>query len=145
MDNRYSAQILSLLRLLEDVVELEWDPRMTVLPLVTWRPRRFNIIADHMANQSMDMEQDIFIRDQYIHRVQNGQLLQFHSDGGCRSDMGKAAAAFTMSIVSVAGKTAQLRLAVAASTYMGPSDSTIDEINALCKAMQYFIEHQSDI
>ena len=52
---------------------------MTILPLVTWRPRRYNIIADFMANQSMDQKSDLSVGSHQAVRIRKGEFLQFHS------------------------------------------------------------------
>ena len=62
--------------LLQQVVCTAWKSRMETLPLVVWRPREYNELADALANTAMDEEKSVIIASDSRHNLQDGVLLQ---------------------------------------------------------------------
>ena len=86
--------------IIDDFMKSGWQPRMHTLPLVTWRRRTWNTLADALANLAMNDSRDVMftVSDVDYLIVANGELLQCHSDGGVRSDT-CAAIGFTVTHV----------------------------------------------
>ena len=115
-----------------------WWPRMYSLPLVSWRNRSWNTLADNLCNLAMNTESDCkfqateFAQWQFV----PGQLIQCHSDGGVRSDS-KAAAACTLMVLCLSNGNLERRLLRAEAVFIKDgSTSDIAERCALTLAMR---------
>ena len=79
-----------------------WWPRQYSCPLVVWRRRSWNKLADKLCNLAIDTQQDhrfeaVGFRTGHL---EQGSLFQCHSDGGVRGP-GNAAAGFTLALLKV--------------------------------------------
>ena len=70
---------------MQTLLELGVSPRVAVLPLVVWRRRKWNILADRAAGEAMKggssfkrMAHDL---DDFFKQVDKNTLLQIHTDG----------------------------------------------------------------
>ena len=61
-----------------------------------WRPREYNALADRVCNRVLDQQRDFVCIDwkQIVDRLNHGDALQIHSDGGYDGTNGAAAAVF---------------------------------------------------
>ena len=74
---------------------------MGVSPLVAWRPRKWNTLADALANLAMDEDRSFrFVSDELMTcmKRRDGFLLQWHVDGGLR-ESGHAARACSLTLL----------------------------------------------
>ena len=116
-------------------------PPMFVLPLVSWRPRAYNTLADKVANLTMDLQKDLKFVSPLLRalRPEKGVLLQWHSDGGAREN-GLSAAACTLTLLRkpVAGDV-QRTLLFSASRFLGTEH--VDASSAERQALQLALLH----
>ena len=77
-----------------------WWPRQYFCPLVVWRRRAWNTLADALCNLSMDFQSDRRFEAEVFPswQLEKGTLIQCHSDGGMRRP-GIAAAACTLTVL----------------------------------------------
>ena len=141
-DTYYSA----LYDMIEEFVEEGWRPRMFSLPLVTWRRRSWNTLADALANLAMDAQTDLeySVRQLDSIVVKSGQLLQCHSDGGMRTNE-IAAAACTITLLvpmSVGGIPERTLLYASAKFINSQVTAAAAEAIALSMAMREVRRHK---
>ena len=127
--------------LLEVVMHDGWTPRMSVLPLVTWRRRSFNTLSDALANLAMDHQRDFYYASPDLDglSVPQSAVLQWHSDGGSRAGQ-HAACVFSVIVLSKLSSGALSRsLLYAQALYLGPGINSMQaEIAALRSALSSF-------
>ena len=133
--------IASIMSGVERLMEAGCLPRMRMLPLVTWRDRSYNTLADRPANQAMDDNTNI--RASFGSRFDPtlGDLIQFHSDGGYRSSTGQASAG--VSITSLRNSESGLvrtLLYCKGVNLVGCPDSFHAEVGARCLAFRIFLQ-----
>ena len=123
---------------LELIMCNSWVPRMSVLPLVTWRKRDFNTLADGLAKLAMDEKCDLQFMPRYLPEliVNKGSVLQWHSDGGARgTDRAAAACTLTLLCKEANGQFSR-RLLYAQALYLGDSTNSMQaETSALRLAL----------
>ena len=120
-------------------------PPMFVLPLVSWRPRAFNTLADKVANLTMDLQRDLKYFSPMFHslRPDKGMLLQWHSDGGAREN-GLSAAACTLTLLVKPGDgDVQRTLLFAASKFLGTEH--VDAPSAERQTLQLALLHMCEV
>jgi hypothetical protein len=115
-------------------------PRFGTFPHVRWRPRKWNQVADALANFALDFH-DIEWSIDYplVDGIQSGAILaiQCHSDGAFRN-RSDAAIAFAVSIIRTNNKGVIQRVLIAACAKRAEArDSYIAEVLALNLAICY--------
>ena len=109
---------------------------MGVLPLIAWRRRVFNDLADALANAAMDRGGDFCRCEQSAVDVQPGDVLQWHSDGGYREKEGKAGAGVSLTLLRGGNGSIARRLLYARAVNLDPHENSLKaELIALETAM----------
>ena len=72
-----------------------WRPKRDTDDIITWAPRRYNVVADHLANAAMDGKCDWMWEDtsKIIATYAHGLQLKVCVDGGLRRSSGDASMA----------------------------------------------------
>ena len=96
-DNDFDA-VYSVLDEYELAFKAGWFPRQLVEPMISWRPRKWNTLADHIANVAATHQEavSLFREDLKDQLRIPGVLIQLHSDGSLHKESGKGAYSFTM-------------------------------------------------
>ena len=117
------------------LVLLGYIPRLCMLPLVIWRRREYNTLADALAKRSMDTQSNLEFscEDMGSFELVEGTVLQFHSDGGSRERTHAAAACTLTRLSGSSDGTTSRKLLTAHATYLGPD---VDSVTAEVKALQ---------
>jgi hypothetical protein len=81
-----SSELEESFKSIETILLSEWVPRMLIFPLIQWRPRSWNTLADLLVNIAMDTQQDSTWTSSSLSNLSMspGILLQWHADGGAR-------------------------------------------------------------
>jgi ribonuclease HI len=72
---------------LEDVLRQGWMTRYIVMPMVRWRPRSWNTLADLLAGHALESKVSLICRSSdFDAQLRNpGLFLQVHTDGACNT------------------------------------------------------------
>ena len=75
---------------LANLLDNGWVPKYYMLPLVLWRPLRYNTLADTLANAAMNRKQYINMIDFSLldTTIDHMFFIQTFFDGGSRKDEG---------------------------------------------------------
>jgi hypothetical protein len=110
-----------------------------ILPLVTWRERKWNGLADAWANMAMDGQRDYEWQHPLAAELVQGDdaLFQWHSDGGTRDGL-SGAVAYTLLRISIDATGTPHRILIFARALFYSSKCTAfqTETSALELAMQ---------
>lgn len=85
LDNpKCQPQLREALKSIEVLLDVGWTPRYLMLPLIKWRPRKFNTLADQLATSAMKLCTDLNFIDAEAVRSMNWSRsqIQLFSDGG---------------------------------------------------------------
>ena len=113
-----------------------------VQPIVVWRSREYNCLADALCNYAMDHKSDYDSIDIHsiVSALQAGNALQFHSDGGMRSGS-CGAYAFSVTRWQQCGpKDEWMRSVITRAAFFVDSDVTFNgmELRALAVAVRTY-------
>jgi hypothetical protein len=137
-----SSELEDTFNSIETILLLEWVPRMLIFPLIQWRPRSWNTLADLLVNIAMDTKQDSTWTSSSLDdlSMNPGILLQWHADGGARGRQ-HTAVACSLTVMALQSDGSLYREFVFYnSLYLGPGLTAADtERRAINLAIK---EHQ---
>jgi len=117
-----------------------WHTRAGIAPMISWRPRKWNTLADALANLAMDEGRSFRFVDEELMthtKARGGYLLQWHVDGGLR-ESGVAARACTVTLTCKVGDTLQRRvLFAAAEPLFATTSAALSERMAMKMAIEF--------
>ena len=122
------------------ILERGWHTRIDALPMISWRPRKRNILADALANMSMDHGRSFrYSVDDLLEQTQlsPGCMLQWHTDGGMREGGLAAKACALTSTRALPNGTVSRKLLFAAVEPMHSYSAPQTERDAIIMAFEF--------